>query len=154
MGWGGAFVTFHLPENVSRNTRRDKIHLGSLLIYWRITLSWVLNTDGMRAWVWLLWLRTGPSARKCPQPRQRKGSASYFVNSFVGEWDRIMTGVLETLRTTKQCRPVQKRFKILSQNRSHPLTNIVTTFLSTAISHMRNILCRRMSINVYYSEIL
>ena len=42
-------------------------------------------------------------------------------------------------------------FKILSQNRSHPLTNTVTTFLSTAISHMRNILCRRLSINVYYS---
>ena len=57
-----------------------------------------------------------------------------------------MTAVLGTLCTAKQYRPVQKRFKILSQNISHPLIKIVATFLSTAIPHMRNILCRRMSI--------
>ena len=33
-----------------------------------------------------------------------------------------MTAVVGTIRTAQQCRPVQKRFKILSQNRSHPLT--------------------------------
>jgi hypothetical protein len=72
----------------------------------------------------------------------------------MGEWNRMKTAVLGTLGAAQQCRPVQKRFKIPSQSRMYTLSNIVTTFLSIAISHIRHILCRRMSINEYYSEIL